>query len=156
VRVAGGRLNIRRGPGPEYDTVGAILDGQSTVAHGRNTDGSWLYVALSNSSKAFGWLTTKTIYTTVAGSTNGLPVMSVPPALPAYIRNCTAHAMLVKPTGMVLADRGGAPDNQQAFLPGEYSVTDQDTDSVVADVTVFEGKTVDIKKDGSGKSYSCP
>ncbi len=156
VRVAGGRLNIRRGPGPQYDTVGAILDGQSTLAQGRNEDGSWLYVALPNSSKALGWLTTKTIYTTVAGSSISLPVVSVAPALPAYIRNCTAHDMLVNPTGVILANRGGAPDNLQEFFPGEYSVTDQETDSVAADVTVFEGKIVEIKKDGSGKSYSCP
>jgi hypothetical protein len=64
--------------------------------------------------------------------------------------------MLVNPTGVILSDRSSSPENQLQFFPGEYSVIDQTSESEVASVTVFEGRTIDIKKDSSGMSYSCP
>jgi hypothetical protein len=136
--------------------VGALRDGQSTTATARNDDGTWLYITVPASSRGYGWITAKTQYTTAGGDFMSLPVTIVPPAAPAYIRNCTAHEMLVTPGGAILLDRSNAPDNQMQFFPGEYSISDDTTSSTVADVTVFEGKTVDIKRDGSGKSYTCP
>ena len=156
IAAAGGRLNVRRGPGAEYDTVGVFRDGQSTVATARNADGSWVLINAPNTSKGLGWITLKTQYTTVTGDALGLPLMEVAVALPAYIRNCTPGEMLVNPGGAILLERSSSPDNQLQFFPGEYSVFDQTTETTVGDVTVFEGKTIDIKKDSSGKSFSCP
>jgi len=155
VSASGGRLNVRRGPGPEYDTVGAFLNGQSTNATARNADGSWVLINTPNTSKTLGWITVKTQYTTVNGMVADLPVMVVDAALPAYIRNCTPHEMLVNPGGAILQDRSSAPENQLQFFPGEYTVIDQTTESSVGNVTVYEGRTIDIKKDGSGKSSTC-
>ncbi|MFH1184201.1 MAG: hypothetical protein V1755_04070 [Chloroflexota bacterium] len=156
VAASGGRLNVRRGPGPEYDTVGAFLDGQSTTATARNGDGSWVLINTPDTSKSLGWIIVKTQYTTVRGTVANLPVLEVDSALPAYIRNCTPHEMLVNPGGALLLERSNSPENQLQFFPGEYSVIDQTTESEVAGVTVFEGRTIDVKKDSSGKSFSCP
>jgi uncharacterized protein YgiM (DUF1202 family) len=156
VAASGGRLNVRRGPGPEYDTVGAFLNGQSTTATARNADGSWVLINTPNTSKSLGWIIVKTQYTTVSGTVASLPVLEVDAALAAYIRNCTPHEMLVNPGGALLLNRSSSPENRLQFFPGEYSVIDQTTESEVASVTVFEGKTVDVKKDSSGTSFSCP
>ena len=156
VAASGGRLNVRRGPGPEYDTVGAFLNGQSTTATARNADSSWVLINTPKTSNSLGWIIATTQYTTVNGTVNSLPVLEVAAALPAYIRNCTPHEMLVNPGGALLQDRSSSPDNQLQFFPGEYSVIDQTSEAEVGGVTVFEGRTIDVKKDSSGKSFSCP
>jgi hypothetical protein len=147
---------VRRGPGPEYDTVAAFLDGQTRNATGRNADGTWLLISGPSTSTSLGWVIVTTKYTSVIGEVSGLPVVTVAPAALAYVRNCTPHEMLVNPTGVLLPDRGRSPENQLQFFPGEYSVIDQTSESEVASVTVFEGRTVDIRKDSSGTSYTCP
>jgi uncharacterized protein YgiM (DUF1202 family) len=156
VAASGGRLNVRRGPGPEYDTVGALRNGQSSLATARNEDGTWVVINRPDTSTTLGWITLKTQYTAVTGDVAGLPLLAVEAALPAYVRNCTPHEMLVMPAGAILLNRSAAPENQLQFFPGDYSVIDQTNDSTVAEITVFEGKTIDIKKDSSGKSFNCP
>ncbi len=155
VNATGGRLNVRRGPGPDYDTVGAFLDGQSSTATGRNENGKWVLISIPKTSKPLGWITLETKFTTVIGDVAGLSVVEVAPAVPAYIRNCTGREMLINPIGAVLQPRGSAPDNQLQFFPGEYSVVDMETETEIGGVTVFEGKTIDIKQDSSGKNFSC-
>lgn len=156
IRATGGRLNVRRGPGPEYDTVGALLDGQEATAAARSADKSWIQIHRPESDSLLGWVTIMTPYTSLTGEPSALPVVDIAPAIPAYIRNCTPHEMLVLPTGVVLLDRGNSPDNQVQFFPGEYTVVDQTTETEVAAITIFEGRTIDVKKDGAGKSFVCP
>ena len=156
VSAVGGRLNVRRGPGPEYDTVGAFLDGQSSTATSRNQAGDWVLISVPNRPSVQGWIIMTTKYTAAKGDVMGLPVAEVEAAVPAYIRNCTPHEMLINPTGVIVLGRGNSPDNQQRFFPGEYTVIDQSTEVEVGGVTVFEGKTIDIKKDSGGTSYKCP
>ncbi len=156
VRASGGNLNIRRGPGAAYNPVGGMRDGQSSTATARNEDGSWLYISIPSAPSKFGWISTLTKYTSVSGDAMSLPLMTVEPAVPAYIQNCTFHEMLVKPAGVILPDQSNSPDNKQQFNPGDYTVLDETTSSQVADFTLLEGKTVDVKKDGLGTSYSCP
>lgn len=156
VAASGGRLNVRRGPGPEYDPVGALRNGQSRLATARNQDGSWVLIDGPDTARPLGWITLKTQYTVVTGDVGSLPLMEVEAALPAHVRNCTPHEMLVMPAGAILLNRNAAPENQVQLFPGEYTVIDQTTESTVAEITVFEGKTIDIRKDSSGKSYNCP
>jgi uncharacterized protein YgiM (DUF1202 family) len=156
IAASGGRLNVRRGPGPEYDTVGSFLDGQSTTATARNADGTWVLINVPNAAKSLGWITLGTKYTSVNGDRLSLPLMQVAPAVPAYIRNCTGRQMLINPMGATLLPRASAPDNQLQFFPGEYSIVDMETEITISNVTVFEGKTIDIKQDSSGKKFSCP
>jgi hypothetical protein len=156
ISAVGGQLNVRRGPGPEYNPVGALKDGQSTLATARNADTSWLYIQAPGGSKALGWVTIETQYTSVQGDPAALPVMNAASAAPAYIRNCTAHQMLVDPGAQILPDRGNTPGNELQVFPGDYTVTDDVTGSQVASPSMFEGQVVEIKKDGDGKKYSCP
>jgi len=92
----------------------------------------------------------------VSGDLVVLPPATVAPAAPAYIRNCTPHEMLVNPAGVLLLNRNSAPENRLPFFPGEYSAIDQTSETEVASITVFEGRTFDIRKDSSGTSYTCP
>lgn len=156
ITAAGGRLNVRRGPGPDYDTVGAFLNGQSSLATARNQDGTWVLIDIPGATKPLGWITLETKYTTITGAVAALPLQSVDPAKPAYIRNCTGREMLVNPLGALLLPLGSAPDNQLQLFPGEYTIVDQTTDTELGGVTAFEGRTIDINQDSSGKKSFCP
>ncbi|HEY5984220.1 MAG TPA: SH3 domain-containing protein [Anaerolineales bacterium] len=156
VSAVGGRLNVRRGPGPEYNTVGALREGQSSVATARNSDGSWVLINTPNTSKSLGWITLKTKYTSVGGTVEALPVMAVEAAVPAYVRNCTPHEMMLNPGGSILPDRSTSPDNQLQIAPGDYTVMDWTTETDLGSISIFEGTTVDIKQDSSGTNFVCP
>jgi hypothetical protein len=109
-----------------------------------------------SSSTSLGWVIVTTKYTSVSGEVAELPLLNVAPAALAYIRNCTPHEMLVNPTGVIVPDRNSSPKNQLQIFPGEYSIIDQTTELEVASVTVFEGRTIDVRKDSSGTTYTCP
>ncbi len=156
VKAVGGNLNVRRGPGQSYNPVGALLAGQSSTATARNDDASWLYINIPLGAGELGWVSTKTKFSIVTGAVMFLPIMTVAPADPAYIRNCTFHDMLVNPSGVTLPSQASSPANQGQFFPGEYIIFDQVTSSKVWDFVLLEGKTIDIRKDGSGTSHSCP
>jgi len=155
---------IRRGPGYAYNVVGQLYQGNSTAALGRNEKGDWVYVQLppGQSSKfTFGWINLAPQSATLSGDVMSLPLATFTRAAPAYLRNCTYHAMLVKPGNVVLPPRDGS-SNVVQFFPGEYKIYDQDFTSSngahpqVQTIALWEGVTADIIWDGSKKSHDCP
>jgi len=114
--ATGGNLNIRRGPGPAYDVVGFLLNGQTSPASGRNDPASWVYVAIPDKPGALGWVSVDSRYVSLAptaAAVQSLPVLSVDPPKPANLRNCTFHPMEVDPGGLVLKPQTDAPANRQ-------------------------------------------
>ncbi len=118
VSAAGGRLNVRRGPGPEYDTVGAFLDGQSSTATGRNENGKWVLINIPNTSKSLGWITLETKYTKVERRRRG-------PAVGPGGAGCGGlHPQLHGSRDVDKSDRCGlaatrqCPRQSAAILPG--------------------------------------
>lgn len=70
----GGTVNLRSGPGTNYDKVGALQNGQSLEIVGRNNDSSWWQASTVN---GFVW-----VAASVTGSENvdaSIPVVDVPP-----------------------------------------------------------------------------
>jgi hypothetical protein len=154
---ATGNVFIRRGPGLAYNTVSYMTSGQQARARARNTAGDWLYVERPDSAGNFGWVFRGT-YTQVQGDPLSLEVMSVGPAEPAYLRNCTFHPMRILPGDFILAEQFDSMNNIHQVNPGAYEAYDQNVegDPLVLSPTVREGQTIDIVMDGLHNTYSCP
>lgn len=157
ITAATGNINIRRGPGVAYNVLAGMVEGTSATASGRTEDGLWLFIPLPSDATQFGWISTQTGYSQLQGDVLSLPIQPFLPPVPAYIRNCTFHPMLVKPGDVLLKDQTLSPDNKKQFNPGEYKIYDQAvSNTLVKTLKISEGDSVDIGKDGLGNTYTCP
>jgi uncharacterized protein YgiM (DUF1202 family) len=153
--------NIRRGPGLAYNAIGGLVKGATTTVFGRNTDGTWIYVAIPGQPGKFGWVTSLAQFVTVSVNAMDLPLMTYDQPVAAFIQNCTDHTLLVTPGSITIADRSNTNHKVQ-LNPNIYFIFDENVkdsnDKIVQirTVTLVEGQTIDIAKDGKNKSYSCP
>ncbi len=167
--IHNGSIGILRGTSLYYDILGYLKAGQSSTATARNSDGTWLYIAVPDYPSVHGWAYDGSVYSTVTGNIKSLPVVTISPAVPAYIRNCTNDLMKIQPGGVLLQPHSGSPANKQQFMPGAYTAFDQGSlvtptppgtpqpQSIqVQSITLKEGVSVDIDTDASGNSYTCP
>jgi uncharacterized protein YgiM (DUF1202 family) len=151
-------LSIRRGPTTYYDVLDYFAAGETATATARNSDGSWLYISSPSSPSVLGWVSAVTDYSTTTGDIDSLPVMNPDPPMPAYIRNCTFHPMLVKPGNVLLQDQNNTSGRIAQFTPGNYAAYDQSETgpNPVFTVALTEGDSVDINADGFNNMYYCP
>ena len=157
ITASTGSLGIRRGPGTAYNLLGYLTDGQSAVATARTTSGDWLYIPMPSAPGYFGWVSAVTVYSTITGDIDSLPVMSVAAAEPITIRNCTFHPMLITPIGVTLKPQFDSPANMVSVIPGDYVAYDQSTGNTqVKSMSLEEGDFVDIVTDGLSNTYACP
>lgn len=104
------------------------------------------------------WISNMTSYADVNGSVPGLPVITVDPAVSAYIYNCTDHNLTTTPGNYNIHPWSKVKVNPYDF----YFVYDTDVTPpdgyhpVVDKVTVTEGETANVHKDGNGNTYTCP
>jgi uncharacterized protein YraI len=70
-------LNIRRGPGTNYDIIDALKPGDSATIVGRNNDRRWWVIERGS---VRGWVTSDTQYSTVSGDTSQVPLAASPPS----------------------------------------------------------------------------
>ena len=166
--IHNGSIGILRGTSLYYDILGYLKAGQSSTATARNNDGTWLYIAVPDYPSVHGWAYDGSVYSTVTGNVKSLPVKTVDPAVPAYIRNCTLDLMLIQPGSVLLQPQTDTANNKKQFMPGAYTAFDQgslatpDTGTPtpqsiqVKSITLKEGVSVDITTDAQGNSYSCP
>ena len=155
--VSGGNLSVRRGPDLAYNYVGVLYDGDEALAIGRDRKGDWLLIELPSKSGVRGWVTTETKYSTVEGHIRSLPIVEVELPAPAFIRNCTKHKVLVQPVEILLLNKYNEPDNIGHFDVATYQIYDVDISGNVRleDVSLSEGRTVDIIYDGNGDKSKC-
>ncbi|MCS7247595.1 MAG: hypothetical protein NZ840_05060 [Anaerolineales bacterium] len=69
--------NCRKGPGPIYDRVSALLVGQTALVFGRDSTSTWWYIEDPRRPGAYCWVWSGS--TTVSGPTAELPVFTPPP-----------------------------------------------------------------------------
>lgn len=157
VQAVGGNLNIRRGPSVDYNPIDVLRAGRSLTAIGRDPVSRWVQVPLPSSPGKLGWVSILTTYSLVSGEVEDLPIVTVAPALPAFIRNCTKHRMLVLPPEVELLNKYNPPFNEERFPPGEYQVYDLEAGDgkTYQTVILLEGKRVDIREDGLGEKSKC-
>ncbi|GAB4503754.1 MAG: hypothetical protein Fur0043_07460 [Anaerolineales bacterium] len=157
VQAVGGNLHIRRGPSVDYNSIDVLRSGQSLTATARDPVNRWLQIPLPSAPGKSGWVSILTDYSLVSGVVEDLPIATVAPAVPAFIRNCTKHRMLVLPPEVELLGKYDAPYNEERFPPGEYQVYDLEAGNTKAYQTVIlsEGSRVDIREDGLGEKSKC-
>lgn len=157
--VTGGNLNVRRGPSLAYNYLSVLYDGDVAIAVGRDRLrlNRWLLIELPSNPGAKGWVTTETKYSTVEGDISSLPLVNVEAAIPAFIRNCTKHTILVQPVNVELLNKYNEPFNIEHFDVSTYQIYDLDVPGNVRleDITLSEGRTVDIIYDGTGEKSKC-
>jgi len=83
--------------------------------------------------------------------------VTVEPARPAFIRNCTKHTIWVMPDQVQLLPKANTPYNEERFAPGEYLVYDLDVsdDIAIQEIELREGLQVEILVDGNGEKSKC-
>jgi len=72
VTTANERLNVRAGPGTTYAIVAKAQSGAEYAVIGRNADGSWVQIALSEASDEYGWVAAS--YVQMSGAVESLTV----------------------------------------------------------------------------------
>ena len=66
-------VNIRRGPGTEYDVISVAKEGEMFTATGRNATGAWIQIALTDGQ--VGWISAPLVR--LDGEASALPVITV-------------------------------------------------------------------------------
>lgn len=159
VSAVKGNLFIRRGPDMAFNPVGALMDGQSAIATGRDPLSKWLQIPIPGQDGKTGWVSIQTVYSSVTGDVASLPEVTptVWPAL-AFIQNCTSDQMEVDPGAIVLPSYAYFPDNRIQINPGIYTVHDTSVSGSpeVMNVEIKEGSEIDVIRDGNGNKSKCP
>ncbi|MFQ5612664.1 MAG: SH3 domain-containing protein [Anaerolineae bacterium] len=76
VTASDGNVNIRNGPGTNYQRIGSLRQGQSAPVVGRNADASWWQIATAAGQ---GWVADSVV---TAANTGGVPEVETPPPPP--------------------------------------------------------------------------
>ena len=157
VAIKGGNLSVRRGPSRDYNYVGVLYAGETTIATGRDRVSRWIRIALPTTPETEGWITIETDYTLIDGDISNLPYIETEPARPAFIRNCTRHDLWVTPGDVLLLDKFNEPYNEERLPVGIYQIYDSENqeNKPIEEVSLSEGKTVDIRYDWTGERSKC-
>jgi len=159
VTAINGNLYIRRGSGSDFNPIGALSQGQTATASGRDILDEWLYIPIPSQRGKFGWVSMLTIYSSISGNTMDLPVVDSDFAVPAFIQNCSLHNMIVQPLGVIIPPGNQFPNNIVRFDPGEYTIHDYDSTNknnqgVVIDLR--EGEQYQVTAMGTPAQHKCP
>ena len=66
-------INVRSGPGTEYDKVGTMVSNQEAVGKGRTEGGNWILIEYQGGPGGYAW-----VYTSYVDYAGELPVVVVP------------------------------------------------------------------------------
>ena len=69
-------INVRSGPGTDYDIIGVMIAGQTATAFGRSAGGSWIQVSYPGVPGAVGWVYSPLV--TLLGG-GDIPILEQPP-----------------------------------------------------------------------------
>jgi uncharacterized protein YraI len=69
-------INVRSGPGVDYERIGTLLAGQEVPALGRSAGGDWVQISYPEGPDGLGW-----VYTYLVEINGELPIV-IPPATP--------------------------------------------------------------------------
>ena len=67
------QINVRSGPGTEYDRVGTLLANQTVIGKGRTEGGSWILIEYMGGPDNYAW-----VYSSYVDYVGDLPIVVVP------------------------------------------------------------------------------
>ena len=158
--AAEGNLYIRRGPGTEYNQVGILKKGESAQVMRRDVLSKWVQVNIPGT-EFTGWVSLLTPFTKLEGDLSDIESFTFTDwPLPAYIKNCTEHDLLIGPNELYLYNlyTNGKYLNEVQVDPGRYDIYDLfiDGEPKIQTLDVREGDIIYITVDGSGTEHLCP
>lgn len=159
LKAVGGSLAIRRGPDPVFDAIAVLQDGQSAPVLARSIQDGWVEIPIPSQPGKTGWVSVKAGFSEVSGDVLDLPLITeVEWPFGAYLTNCTAHQVLLKPGDTVVPAVNAAPDNRVWFTPGLYTAYDLDVagQPAITQLKLWSHTSLSLTKDGSGTKYTCP
>jgi uncharacterized protein YraI len=68
------QINVRSGPGVDYELIGTLLAGQQVPALGRSPGGEWVQITFPSGPGGIGW-----VYAYLVTVNGSLPVVELPP-----------------------------------------------------------------------------
>ncbi len=145
-RVTSGiNVNVRRGPGTEYDIIGSLFAGTYLTVTGQNSTGTWFVVNYNNSQ---GWVANSVV--TLEGPCNNLmPIAAPPPPTPGPPTAVpTAPPPAFTPTAQISFLVNGA--GSATITSGSCATVQWQVQNVSA--VYYEGTGVS----GSGSTAECP
>jgi hypothetical protein len=159
VTVVNGDLAIRTGPDISFDAIAKLQNGETVIALARSIIEGWVQIEIPSQAGKTGWVSIMTKYSIVSGNVLILPRIDVVEwPTGSYLRNCSAHQLIVKPGDKILQPVSGSPDNRMWFSPGRYAIYDLDVSGqpVVMNLNLPEHREVSVRKDGNGQRWDCP
>lgn len=154
----GGNLYIRRGPDIRFNQIGVLYEGTTVNVLARDVLMDWVQIQIPNSA-ALGWVSIQTKYSTLSGDPAELPEIALKEyPLPATVRNCTQHQIIILPGRYILNSVFFSPDNELWLPPGSYTAYDVDApnEPEVLSFDIREGQEVEVQRDGLDVKRICP
>lgn len=160
ILAADGNLYIRRGPGTEYNQIGVLKKGESAPVIGQDVLSKWVQVNVPGT-EFTGWVSLLTPFTKLEGDLSQVETFTFTDwPLPAYIKNCTEHDLLIGPNELYLYNlyTNGKYLNEVQVDPGRYDIYDLflPGEPKFLTVDIREGDTYYVTVDGSGTEHLCP
>jgi hypothetical protein len=136
-------LNVRAGPGFEYDLIGLLPSGTSAEIIGRSEDQQWWQIRFAPVAEGVGWVSADPAYSS-AINVAGIPVVPAPPLptpTPTDTPTATPTATVVPPTATSTATPTNTPT-----ATGEPTIIQFD----VSPTSIEGGECVNISWNVSG------
>lgn len=104
-------VNVRLGPGTEFDKIGVLIAGQEAPAVGRSDGGEWIMIAYPSQFGEYAWVYSRYV---VLDSYQLLPIIEPPPTPTPRV------TATINPTYAAQFSLGGAPPTRlPTFTPAE-------------------------------------
>ncbi len=167
-------LNVRAGPGIQYDLLGLLPTGTTVEVIGRSGDQQWWQIRFSPAADGIGWVSADPAYSSIS-NVEGVPVVIAPPtptSIPSSTPTDTPTATSVPPTDTPIPT--GTPTPTHTPTPTDTPTPTGESIFIQFDVspsTVQGGECVNITWNvrgvkevyyenngvaGSGSTVDCP
>jgi hypothetical protein len=160
ITAVGGNLYIRRGPDMAYNRIGVLKKGEGAEVIGQDVLSRWVQINVPNT-ELTGWVSVMTQYSEITGDLKSVPNFTFTDyPLPAYIKNCTEHVLLVMPGEYYLENlfTNAQYLNEVRVDSGVYFIYDTTLpdEPLIQTVDMQEGETAYITVNGLGEKHKCP
>jgi hypothetical protein len=117
-------VNVRLGPGTEYDKIGVLIAGQQAPAVGRSAGGDWIMIVYPSQFDEYAWVYSRYV---VLDSNELLPIIEPPPTPTPRV------TATINPTYAAQFNLGEAPATRlPTFTPAQPVVQPTFTPSIVS------------------------
>lgn len=119
-------VNVRAGPGTDYDQVGVLISGQTSPILGRSSDGIWFEIEYIGGPNNTGWVFKDLVH--VVGDVPSMPTILAPPTPTLHPTTTPDSGATAGPTSLATQDPNAgrpptftapAPQAQPTLLPAQ-------------------------------------